>query len=79
MEARLAAVAVPENLAAIIDHYIARLGSEQRALLAAAAVCGVEFRVDTVALALERDVASVAHGLRGAGARAGVAHRAACR
>ena len=61
VEARLAAVAVPESLAAIIDHYIARLGSEQRALLAAAAVCGVEFRVDTVALALERDVASVAH------------------
>ncbi|MEJ8824922.1 AAA family ATPase [Variovorax humicola] len=60
VEARLAAVAVPENLAAIIDHYIARLGSEPRALLAAAAVCGVEFRVDTVALALERDVTSVA-------------------
>ena len=52
MEARLAAVAVPENLAAIIDHYIDRLGSEHRALLAAAAVCGVEFRVDTLALAL---------------------------
>ena len=29
-------VAVPENLAAIIDHYIDRLGSEQRSLLAAA-------------------------------------------
>ena len=39
--ARLAAVAVPENLAAIIDHHIARLDDEQRALLAAAAVCGV--------------------------------------
>lgn len=61
VEARLAAMAVPENLAAIIDHYIARLGSEPRALLSAAAVCGVEFRVDTLALALERDVASVAH------------------
>ena len=60
VEARLAAVAVPENLAAIIDHYIDRLGSEQRALLAAAAVCGVEFRVDTLALALGRDIASVA-------------------
>ncbi|MGJ7510298.1 AAA family ATPase [Variovorax sp. GT1P44] len=59
--ARLASVAVPENLAAIIDHHIARLGSELRALLAAAAVCGVDFRVHTVALALERDVASVAH------------------
>ncbi|HWH84259.1 MAG TPA: AAA family ATPase [Burkholderiaceae bacterium] len=60
VEARLAAVAVPENLAAIIDHYIDRLGSEERALLAAAAVCGVEFRVDTLALALGRDIASVA-------------------
>ncbi|RZT97790.1 AAA family ATPase [Rivibacter subsaxonicus] len=59
-EGRLAAMAVPENLAAIIDHYIARLDNESRALLAAAAVCGVEFRVDTVALALEREVASVA-------------------
>lgn len=60
VEARLEAVAVPENLAAIIDHYIAKLASESRGLLSAAAVCGVEFRVDTVALALERDVASVA-------------------
>jgi DNA-binding winged helix-turn-helix (wHTH) protein len=32
-QTRLAAVAVPENLAAIIDHYIDRLGSEQRSLL----------------------------------------------
>jgi tetratricopeptide (TPR) repeat protein len=61
IEARLASVAVPENLAAIIDHYIAKLGPEQRALLSAAAVCGVEFRVETVSLALERDLASVAH------------------
>jgi DNA-binding winged helix-turn-helix (wHTH) protein/tetratricopeptide (TPR) repeat protein len=60
VEARLAAIAVPENLAAIIDHYIARLGSERRALLAAAAVCGVEFRVETLALALTLDIASVA-------------------
>jgi DNA-binding winged helix-turn-helix (wHTH) protein/tetratricopeptide (TPR) repeat protein len=60
VQTRLAAVAVPENLAAIIDHYIDRLGSEQRSLLAAASVCGVEFRVDTLALALERDIASVA-------------------
>ena len=45
----LADVAVPENLLAIIEHYIARLGNERRSLLAAAAVCGMEFRVDTVA------------------------------
>src|SRR5204862_8138238 len=50
----------PENLAAVIDHYIARLGSDERALLTAAAVCGVEFRVETLALALSLDIASVA-------------------
>lgn len=56
----LAEAAVPENLAAIIDHYISRLGDDQRTLLAAAAVCGVGFRVDTMARALGRDAASVA-------------------
>ncbi|WP_426142807.1 AAA family ATPase [Pseudomonas sp. DWP3-1-2] len=61
IEARLAGVEVPENLAAIIEHYISRLDPDQRALLSAAAVCGVEFRVETVSLALERDLASVAH------------------
>jgi DNA-binding winged helix-turn-helix (wHTH) protein/tetratricopeptide (TPR) repeat protein len=54
-----AALAVPENLTALIDHYIAKLGDEQRAVLSAAAICGVEFRVGTVALALERDAAWV--------------------
>lgn len=61
IEARLADLAVPENLAAIIDHYIARLGPEHRTFLSAAAVCGVEFRIETVSMALERDLASVAH------------------
>ncbi len=61
IEARLTDVAVPENLAAIIDHYIAKLRQEQRALLSAAAVCGVEFRIETVALTLERDLLSIAH------------------
>lgn len=59
-QARLASLAVPENLAAIIDHQIARLDAEQRRLLAVAAVCGVEFRVETLALALGRDSAAVA-------------------
>ena len=59
-QARLANVAVPQNLAGIIDHYVARLGNEERALLAAGAVCGVEFRVNTIADVLERDVTSVA-------------------
>lgn len=58
--AKLAQTSVPENLAAIIDHYIDRLEPGQRALLSAAAVCGVQFRVGTTALALERDAEAVA-------------------
>jgi DNA-binding winged helix-turn-helix (wHTH) protein/tetratricopeptide (TPR) repeat protein len=56
----LANVAVPENLAAIIDHYIARLGSDERALLSTAAICGMDFRAETIAGAIERDPAWVA-------------------
>jgi DNA-binding winged helix-turn-helix (wHTH) protein/tetratricopeptide (TPR) repeat protein len=52
-------IGVPQNLTALADHYIARLGKEHRELLTAAAVCGVEFRVRTLALALERDADSV--------------------
>lgn len=59
VEARLADMAIPESLGAIIDHHIARLGQEQHILLAAAAVCGVEFRVETLAQALERNLAEV--------------------
>ena len=58
--AQLATVAVPENLAAIIDHYIARLGDDERALLSTASVCGMDFRADTIAEAIERDAAWVA-------------------
>ena len=52
---QLAKILVPENLAAIIEHYIAKLDNEQRTMLSAAAVCGAQFRVDTIAAALERD------------------------
>lgn len=55
----LVRAAVPEDLASIVDRHIARLTPEQRELLSAAAVCGVEFRVTTVARALDRDAASV--------------------
>jgi hypothetical protein len=55
----LAKMAVPENLGGLIDHYIVKLTHEQRMLLEAAAVCGVEFRVDTVADAFEREAAWV--------------------
>ena len=56
---QLAKIAVPENLAAIIDHYIAKLTSDQRLVLSAAAVCGIEFRIHTISGALERDAAWV--------------------
>jgi tetratricopeptide (TPR) repeat protein len=56
---QVAKIAVPENLAAIIEHYMAKLENEQRTVLSAAAVCGVQFRVNTIAAALERDAASV--------------------
>jgi len=56
---QVAKIAIPENLAAIIEHYIAKLENDQRTLLSAAAVCGVQFRVNTIASALERDAAWV--------------------
>ena len=52
---QLAEIEVPERLAAIIDHYVAKLTSDQRLLLSAAAFCGVRFRVNTISHALERD------------------------
>jgi DNA-binding winged helix-turn-helix (wHTH) protein/tetratricopeptide (TPR) repeat protein len=58
--AQLANLGVPENLAAIIDHYIAKLDNDQRTVLSAAAVCGVEFRVGTVSDVLELEAAAVA-------------------
>src|SRR5271167_1650841 len=56
---QLAKIAVPENLAAIIDHYIAKLTSDQRLVLSAAAVCGIEFCISTISGALERDAVAV--------------------
>lgn len=53
------ALPVPENLAGVIERRIERLPAEQRQLLEAASVCGVEFRPETVADALERDPAWV--------------------
>ena len=54
-----AIAAVPENLAAIVDHYIAKLDSEQRLMLSAAATCGIEFRVTTIAEMTRQDAAKV--------------------
>jgi hypothetical protein len=57
--AQFASLAIPEQLAAIIDHYIAKLDADQRAVLSAAAVCGIEFHPGTVADVLQRDAAFV--------------------
>ena len=53
-------VAVPKSLSGIIELYIRQLAPPERTLLEAASVCGVEFRLTTVARVLERDVASLA-------------------
>ena len=70
-------MAIPESLAAIIDHYIAPLTLEQRSVLEAAAVCGIEFRVETLATALRTGCRKRRHSLRcaRAGAAVGFAHR----
>src|SRR5450631_122673 len=54
-ERQLEKLAVPDNLATIIDHYITKLSDDQRVVLSAAAVCGVEFHIDSIANALQRD------------------------
>ena len=56
---RLASVAIPENLAGIIEQYMHRLTLAERALLEAASVCGIEFRLATVTEALQGDVAAL--------------------
>ena len=56
---RVVASAVPDNVATVIDHYVARLGVEQHRLLTAAAICGADFRVSTVADVLGRDATLV--------------------
>ena len=55
----VARMAVPENLAAIIEHLIVRFAPDQRDVISAAAVCGIEFRIDRVARVLKRDAAWV--------------------
>jgi len=57
---RLASMPIPETLSAIVERHIDRLESAQRAVLEAASVCGLEFRISTVAAALGVDVTAVA-------------------
>jgi DNA-binding winged helix-turn-helix (wHTH) protein/tetratricopeptide (TPR) repeat protein len=54
-DAQITPLQVPENLAGVIEKQIARLSPQQRTLLEAASVCGVEFRPGTVTQALEGD------------------------
>ena len=53
-------MAIPTGLTGIIERYIRQLTPAEKALLEAGSVCGVDFRLPTVARVLERDVASLA-------------------
>jgi DNA-binding winged helix-turn-helix (wHTH) protein len=57
---RSGAMALPKGLSGIIERYIRQLAPGEQALLEAASVCGVEFRLATVASVLERDAPSIA-------------------
>jgi len=57
---RLQSMPIPENLAGIIEQYMERLTPEQRVLLEAASVCGMDFRLNTLAEVLGSDIAKVA-------------------
>ncbi|HZP11286.1 MAG TPA: AAA family ATPase [Nevskiaceae bacterium] len=52
-------LAVPESLAGVIEKQLVRLPRELRAMLEAAAACGIEMRAQTVADALQIDAAAV--------------------
>jgi len=56
----LARISVPENATAIVDRYVLKLSPERRELLSAAAVCGVDFRIGTLACVLDREAAEIA-------------------
>ncbi len=57
---RLASMPIPETWSAIVERHIDRLEPAQRAVLEAASVCGLEFRISTVAAALGVDATAVA-------------------
>jgi DNA-binding winged helix-turn-helix (wHTH) protein len=54
-----AQMTLPENVTAIIDRYVLKLSPERRTLLSAAAVCGLDFRIETLARTLERDAVEI--------------------
>ena len=57
---RMRSMALPETLSRIIERYVRQLTEEQHKLLDAASVCGVQFRLATLARVLECDVAGLA-------------------
>ena len=57
---RADAMAIPRSLSGIVERYIRELPELERTLLEAAAVCGTEFGLTTVACVLGRDAASLA-------------------
>ena len=57
--ARLAAMAIPDTLSGVIERYVEDY-AEQRSLLEAASVCGVQFRLSTVARVLDVDAMALA-------------------
>jgi DNA-binding winged helix-turn-helix (wHTH) protein len=56
---RLASMPIPDTLSAIVERHVDRLEPAHRAALEAASVCGLEFRISTVAAALDVDVTAV--------------------
>jgi len=58
--AQLAAMAIPETLSGVIERYVEELTPEQRSLLEAASVCGVQFRLSTVTRVLDVDAMTLA-------------------
>jgi DNA-binding winged helix-turn-helix (wHTH) protein/tetratricopeptide (TPR) repeat protein len=57
---RVRSMTLPDTLTGIVERYIRQLTPDECALLDAASVCGVQFRLATLARVLERDVASLA-------------------
>ena len=57
---RLRSRGLPDTLTGIIGRYIRQLATDERVLLDAASVCGVQFRLGTVARVLDREVGSLA-------------------
>jgi DNA-binding winged helix-turn-helix (wHTH) protein len=57
---RLASMPIPATLTGLVERHIEQLEPAQRAVLEAGSVCGLEFRISTVAAALGMDVTTLA-------------------